>query len=194
MREQMLYSIYKITNLVNSKCYIGYTENIERRWRQHKTLIRRGKSPLYQAFRKYGLNNFKFEIIFSSDQKDLTIQKEKEYIAEHNSMKFGYNVCEGGFSPSENNKEMTRMRMLTSNPMKNPDIVAKNRGVFKKGQKPIITKERNEKIRLSKLGEKNHNYKNPNATKQLNTLVECEKCGIIMNKGNYYRWHVKKCL
>ena len=59
--------IYIITNNVNSKCYIGQTQvNIEHRWRQHKHSARYPElwsGILYKAMRKYGRENFSFEII-----------------------------------------------------------------------------------------------------------------------------------
>ena len=68
-----MYSIYKITNTVNSKCYIGFTGNIKRRWKQHKVNRKNGKKPLYQAFRKYGIKNFTFEVIYESENRDETL-------------------------------------------------------------------------------------------------------------------------
>jgi len=76
------------------------------------------------------------------------------------------------------------------NPMKK---IRRNNGTYVKGQKPIITPERNDKIRKSKLGEKNHNYGNKNAANHMNVNMTCEHCFKIMTKGNYYRWHGIKC-
>lgn len=58
--------IYKITNITNSHCYIGQSRNIENRWKNHKKCTYNSDKwnyPLYSAFRKYGLENFTFEII-----------------------------------------------------------------------------------------------------------------------------------
>lgn len=48
----MTVGIYKITNNINNKCYIGQSRNIEKRWRDHK--YSNLDYPLYRAFRKYG--------------------------------------------------------------------------------------------------------------------------------------------
>ena len=53
--------IYKITNKVNNKVYIGQSVDVKRRWRQHKSCSL--KYHLYESFRKYGLNNFIFEVV-----------------------------------------------------------------------------------------------------------------------------------
>lgn len=60
--------IYKITNLVNGKCYIGQSRNIEKRFSAHKSRPFNENSEeynkvLYRAIRKYGLDNFSFEVI-----------------------------------------------------------------------------------------------------------------------------------
>ena len=61
--------VYKITNKINGKSYIGSTNNFNRRMKEHKTFVNCDKNrkgynlPLYCAFRKYGLSNFCFEII-----------------------------------------------------------------------------------------------------------------------------------
>ena len=57
--------IYCITNLINSKRYIGKTTTtIEERWREHCLDSRKErceKRPLYSAFNKYGIENFIIE-------------------------------------------------------------------------------------------------------------------------------------
>ena len=50
--------IYKITNLVNEKVYIGQAQDIEKRWREHKCSSKSNNQILYRAIRKYGLENF----------------------------------------------------------------------------------------------------------------------------------------
>jgi len=58
--------IYKITNTINQKSYIGQSNYIERRFAQHKSpyeQTRFADKPLYKAFKKYGIENFSFEII-----------------------------------------------------------------------------------------------------------------------------------
>ena len=93
--------IYKVTNLINGKIYIGQTvRSIEERWKAHCGASLRRKSTLYfhQAIRKNGIENFKVVIIKRvTTQEDLNkfekvfIQKYKSYLPE-----FGYNVTYGG--------------------------------------------------------------------------------------------------
>lgn len=90
--------VYKITNLINNKSYIGSSTRVEKRWQQHKNdafNLNNSKYnyPLYCAFRKYGIENFAFEIIkndFSSIEEMETYEKEMIYF--YNSLvPNGYN-------------------------------------------------------------------------------------------------------
>lgn len=94
----MTIGIYKITNLQNNKSYIGKSINIERRWQAHKSLSewkRYENKTLYRAFKKYGLNNFSFEIIEKCSEEELN-EKEQYYIKYYDSLNNGYNETEGG--------------------------------------------------------------------------------------------------
>jgi group I intron endonuclease len=57
--------IYKITNVINGKVYIGQTiqKRASSRWHVHKSLSKYKEEYLYRAIRKYGLENFKFEVM-----------------------------------------------------------------------------------------------------------------------------------
>jgi group I intron endonuclease len=61
----MIYYIYKITNLVNNKIYIGQTNNPKRRWIQHKSFAKYNPNHqlISRAINKYGFQSFNFDII-----------------------------------------------------------------------------------------------------------------------------------
>ena len=88
--------IYKITNTVNSKAYVGYTGNADNRWSEHKNGY--GSKVVYAAIQKYGVDNFTFEILAED-----TVDNEDMYIQEHDTMSpNGYNlVAGGGLPPSQ---------------------------------------------------------------------------------------------
>ena len=101
--------IYKITNKINGKVYIGKSIHIYKRWSEHKADINdlNKQNHLYRAFRMYGINNFIFEIIEQCipDNKLLT-QREQYWINFYNSYKTGYNETLGGegqfkYNPTE---------------------------------------------------------------------------------------------
>lgn len=94
-------TIYTITNLINNKKYIGKTtRDPEIRWKEHirESLNEQDNIPIHNAIRKYGLNNFSFEIIENNIPNSLLNQKEQEYIKYFNSLSHinGYNITQGG--------------------------------------------------------------------------------------------------
>lgn len=95
--------IYKITNKINQKHYIGKSKNIEQRWKYHiyhKDSYKEYDKALYRAFRKYGIDNFTFEIIeeiANYENTDFVNQREKYWIDYYNSFNStGYNETLGG--------------------------------------------------------------------------------------------------
>lgn len=89
--------IYKITNIVNNKCYIGQTiQDPIKRWQGHKNAIKNGKGCPYlvNAMKKYGCDNFNFKVLiitFDSMLDDI----ETENILKYNSLTpNGYNILE----------------------------------------------------------------------------------------------------
>lgn len=90
--------IYKITNKINGHAYIGQSVQIEKRWAAHKEKINSDKEkdyPLYRAFKKYGLDNFSFEIIEECQESDLN-DREIYWIDYYDTFKNGYNQTVGG--------------------------------------------------------------------------------------------------
>lgn len=87
--------IYKITNKINNKCYIGQSIHIEQRWKEH--IQGKGNKPLHQDIQQYGIENFSFEIIELCSSK-LLDSKEKYWINYYNTDKIGYNQKDIGFN------------------------------------------------------------------------------------------------
>jgi len=92
--------IYKITNLINNNAYIGLSINIENRWKSHRERAfdsdnKEYDKVLYQAFRKYGLENFKWEVLEECKPEELK-EKEIYWINYYNTFKKGYNATPGG--------------------------------------------------------------------------------------------------
>ena len=94
----MTIGIYKITNLINNKSYIGKSIKIEERFSYHKTpshWVQEENKPLYRAFKKYGIDNFDFSIVEECDKTELNI-KEIYWIGYYDTYKNGYNATLGG--------------------------------------------------------------------------------------------------
>ena len=94
----MLNSIYKITNIINGKVYIGKTSlSIEDRYKQHirdSKKSRTNKRPLYDAMNKYGIDNFIIEEIETNISDDDINDKEVYYIQKFHSY-IGDEYCNG---------------------------------------------------------------------------------------------------
>ena len=92
--------IYKVTNTVNGKMYIGQTRNaIEKRWKQHVYNSFHNapydKGPFHMAIKKYGSESFVVEQIEECDDADLNV-RETYWINQFDSRHKGYNVTNGG--------------------------------------------------------------------------------------------------
>lgn len=91
--------IYKITNLINNKVYIGQTiSTLSKRWREHRHQAEEGNKNyhLYQAMRKYGVENFRIEAIEQCPNEELN-NREKFWIKYYDSFgQNGYNLTLGG--------------------------------------------------------------------------------------------------
>lgn len=95
---QTVCGIYKITNLLDNKSYIGQSVDISNRFKQHIKAglgIEGSNNKFYTAMKKNGVWNFTFEILEICDRKDLN-EREKFYINTYESNVFGYNTTSGG--------------------------------------------------------------------------------------------------
>ena len=89
--------IYKITNLINQQSYIGQSIDIKRRWRDHRKSAQTEDNCLYRAMRKYGIDNFSFEVIKECSPEELD-ELERYYIKLYDTYYNGYNSTLGGNS------------------------------------------------------------------------------------------------
>lgn len=88
--------IYKITNDINGKIYIGKTEHVnpEDRWREHLKDYKKErceKRPIYEAMKKYGTEHFHFEVIEETD----SIEERETYWINELRTYVGFEECNG---------------------------------------------------------------------------------------------------
>ncbi len=104
--------IYKITNKLDNKMYVGQTvQDLEERWKGH---LKKNSNCRYlsSAIKKHGKENFKFELICISFDEYLD-EIEKQYIKKFNCIvPNGYNLREGGNSSKHN--EETKKKISES--------------------------------------------------------------------------------
>jgi len=94
---KIITGIYKITNKLNSMCYIGQSTHIPRRWSQHKNCLKKNKHynwKLQKAWNTYGEENFNWEVIYTCKfYTTLNLDEiELKYIKKYNSEEKGYNI------------------------------------------------------------------------------------------------------
>ena len=90
--------VYRITNKINNKKYIGITNNYKRRFSEHKKKF--STSAIHRAIKKYGEENFIFEVVFSELSLEESCEKEIKLIQLENTLvPNGYNIAKGGIAP-----------------------------------------------------------------------------------------------
>ena len=147
--------IYKITNKVNGKAYIGKTtRDPERRViYEHLNRKKHGCQHLERAIQKYGKENFTWEILHDGILPKLLDSFEIEAIKKHNTLSpNGYNLTEGGeggIPAQEVRKRLSDSRKGEKHP---------NYGKISHFAGKKHTKKSRERISESQKGEKNHNY------------------------------------
>jgi group I intron endonuclease len=98
--------VYKITNSLDGKLYIGSSSNIYKRWDRHRNSLRKGTHPnlhLQQACNRDGLDAFVFEIIEETiKDKKVILEREQFYIDLYKSFENdkGYNLTTSSSSPA----------------------------------------------------------------------------------------------
>jgi group I intron endonuclease len=104
MNKERIRGIYKITNLINNKVYIGESLDIYRRWDEHRDDLNNNSHHSYKLqsdWNEFRQDNFKFEIISILDEdisnfigEYILIVYEDKYIKQYDSISNGYNVEE----------------------------------------------------------------------------------------------------
>lgn len=175
------YKLYKHTNIVNGKIYIGITNNIKRRWRNKGIEYKpeRGRqSAFWNAIQKYGWESFEHKIILDHLSFEEACVLEKTYISKFhaNSRQFGYNIASGGngghvylkhpkgmLGKRQSDYHIKVHRALlanpSTNPMKNGDVVWGKTHEHPRGMRGHHQSTYHKKIMASQRGSKNPNAK-----------------------------------
>lgn len=170
--------IYKITNKVNNKFYIGQTiHSIEERFNRHinDALSNRLDTHLARAIRKYGKNNFIIEKIDEATTQEELTEKEYYWINILKAVEFGYNEtnsknkCGGNTYLSKTEEELKNIK----NKLQESKIGSKNPNAKKVKCKSIKTKEEFHFDTLKQMqeffGATNHSF----ITKRCNGEIKC---------------------
>lgn len=208
------YTIYKATNQVNNKVYIGFTSNWPQRINGHNYDRKYGNAEnkaFYKALKKYGWDNFEWEAIYQSRDEEHTLTiMEPYFITEYRSwVGFkdcnGYNITCGGEGTSgykrtpdliESHRQKLKGRKQT------PEHVAKRIASFKKTMAGAGTRtgkkhspDSIEKMRQAHLGiPKSESHKQSMRNRPQDTVrLTCPHCSKEGDYKNMKRWHMDNC-
>ncbi len=210
-----IYSIYKATNKINGKSYIGFDSNWPNRIKQHKVSFKNDNKIFYDAIRKYGWNNFEWQVLYQSKDKDYIWKvMENHFIVEYRTF-VGFDDCNGynmtlggdgrnGYHHSDNAKkklsELLKGRIFSEEHKQKLSISGKGKK-NRLGHK--FTEEHKKKISLARTGKKHTeevkrkigdiNRGNDYALGIIRTKKSCPHCGKLVDISNYGRWHGNKC-
>ena len=95
MEKEKIWKIYKHTNKINGKCYIGITSKkyAHMRWSKGKGYK---DQVFYNAIKKYGWDNFEHEILKTCKTENEALEIEAYYILKYDSINNGYNIALSG--------------------------------------------------------------------------------------------------
>ena len=194
----MVVIIYKITNTINGKIYIGKYQgnNFNNYWGSGKILK--------NAYKKYGRENFTKEIIYECDSEEELVEKEKYYIQCFNSIRpNGYNIAEGGnggnvrrgYTEEENNTYNQKISSGLKNKYENDDYfreLSRTRAIkmlanknsnfgFKNGHTPFNKDKTLSEKHITNLSESHKGHKHTQEIK--NKISQSMKGNKISNKN-----------
>ena len=168
-----MFTIYLITNKLNGKVYVGQTNQLLlRRWGLHKARARKNEgytAHLYNAIRKYGIENFEIKEIATCGTEGWADYLEKLYILLYDSMNptVGYNMTSGGDKPrpTPEMRERQRQKVLgrKASPESKIKVSESLKLAYKEGRHPgtkgkTWTEESKKKASASRSGPKNWHF------------------------------------
>lgn len=179
--------IYKITNLLNNKLYIGKTtKTIKQRFKKHIMDAFSQKHPrntkICNALRKYGVENFKIEEVCKCETKEELNEREIYYIKYYNTIDDGYNISKGGdggwtsYHTNKAQKELMKWRKgKTYEEIYGKDKAEKIKKLISDGEKgKFVSDDTKEKIRKNSIQWWKDNYEKGCETNKQIAKKGCE--------------------
>ena len=188
----MIGFIYKYENKLNHKVYIGQTTDLVNRKSSHRYKAAFEKNKFYNAVRKYGWDNFEFDVVAQIEEN--TIESlanaldnlEVEFINRYDSFYNGYNSTSGGHcyrgkAVSNEFREYCRNRTYTEETRRKMSIAAHNRVVSEKTRKKLS--DNAYKNNLASYRKKTTEKRNAGIRRALaKSVLQIDKTGIVVNE------------
>jgi hypothetical protein len=208
------FTIYRATNRVNNKVYIGFTEHWPQRINGHNYDRRYGNTDkaFYNAIKKYGWDAFEWEVIYQSLEYEHTLNVMESYFIDEYRSWVGFEDCNGynttrggrgarGWKRSPELIESHRQQMTGRK--QTPEHIEKRRQAMKGKPNPHAAGENSptkrpdvrEKLRLAMLGKpKSESHKAAMKLRPQDTqALTCPHCGKTGDYKNMNRWHMDRC-
>lgn len=168
MSQNKHITIYKITNTLNGKVYVGQTTDMNRRLREHE----RGKNQnaaVHKAIVKYGAGAFQHEVVCLCANKEASDAVEICLIKVWGTQKHGYNLTSGGKGTGvgENNHrwgtkgtDKQRQAAAESNRRRAGFVTSEEtkKKISEAGKGRLFTEEHKKRLSEAQTGERNHRY------------------------------------
>ena len=181
--------IYKITNNITNKAYIGQSTNITKRWQRHQKDCYDCNSssydyPLYRSIRKYGLDNFTFEVLEICSE-DMLDEREIYWISYFNTYIDGYNQTLGGQNTTYQKITPVSLQQITDYLQTNPFITHKELA-----DRFGVSVEMIQGINTGRYWHRDLTYPLQDSsinkrTQQPKQIWICQECGVPVSKGNH---------
>ena len=179
--DQKKYVVYKHTNKINNKAYIGITcQQPQKRWKNGYGYTQHQK--FYSAILKYGWNNFQHQILYNNLSQKEAEEKEKQLIIIFNTIENGYNITAGGIG-SLGYHHTDQNKQQISNSMKNflkqhPQEIQRRKNILLNPEnRKKAANKRNEYFKAGSENAKKRVQKN-------NKKIICLNTGQIFNSIN----------
>jgi group I intron endonuclease len=143
--------IYKITNKLNGKAYIGQT--VRKLWERLKEHRKNKGSVMNRAFRKYGKDSFSIEILAECQSIEELNEKEIYFISKFNTIKpNGYNIVAGGgncLASEETKRKMSENRRGSKHPLFGTHRSQETKDAIAQGRIGLVVSEET-RLKISK--------------------------------------------
>ena len=140
-----MFTVYKVINTLNNKFYIG----VHKTSNPYDTYMGSGLR-IIREIKKYGVENFKKEILFSFEEKELAYLKEKEIVSHHKDNVNCLNISEGGIGGSnfagKKHSQETKEKLANASRGRYPSLETRKK-ISESNRKRIITESFKEKMR-----------------------------------------------
>lgn len=208
------YTIYKATNVVNNKSYIGFDSAWPRRIAQHKSAAKLSgtiTTPFCNAIKKYGWNAFVWEPIYQASERDHCLGVMENYFISEYRTFIGYDDCNGynltlggegtfGHKKSQAARQAQRERMVGQKQTKDHIRARTNARLNNSNNVPPMLNKRHSVDSINLMRKVRAGVPKSEAHKQAMRLrpqdtqsLTCPHCGKTGDYKNMKRWHMDNC-